>query len=168
MSISAKDVKRLRDMTGVGMMDCKQALEEADGDFDKAVEVLRKKGQKVAAKRADREANEGLIVSALSTDHRTGAMAEVNCETDFVARNEEFGDFAKEVVQLVLANKPETLEDLNEVRMKNGTTVPSCRAIRARSYRTSTRDRASACSSRCTETDGRMKPVRMWPCRSRP
>ncbi|MEX1055349.1 MAG: translation elongation factor Ts [Rhodothermales bacterium] len=123
MAISAKDVKRLRDMTGVGMMDCKQALEEANGDFDRAVEVLRKKGQKVAAKRADREANEGLIVAALSGDQRSGAMTEVNCETDFVARNDEFGTFASEVVQLVLARKPDTLDDLNAVEMKGGKTV---------------------------------------------
>src|SRR5690606_19180586 len=102
MAITAADVKRLREMTGVGMMDCKQALTEADGDFDKAVEILRKKGQKVAAKRAEREANEGLIVTALSADKKTGAIVEVNCETDFVARNDDFAAFAQQVAQLVL------------------------------------------------------------------
>ena len=123
MSISAKDVKRLRDMTGVGMMDCKKALEEADGDFEKAVELLRKKGQKVAAKRADREANEGLIVTALSGDTRTGAMAEINCETDFVARNEGFADFAEKIVNLVLEEQPENLDELNALDFEGGKTV---------------------------------------------
>ena len=123
MAISAKDVKRLRDMTGVGMMDCKKALEEADGDFDKAVELLRKKGQKVAAKRADREANEGLIVTALSSDAAVGAIAEVNCETDFVARNEEFAAFASRIVDLVLEERPNSLDELNDTELENGKTV---------------------------------------------
>lgn len=123
MSISAKDVKRLRDMTGVGMMDCKKALEEADGDFDQAVDLLRKKGQKVAAKRADREANEGLIVTALSSDNRIGAMAEVNCETDFVARNDEFAAFAEKIVKLVLEKQPDDLDDLNATEFQTGKTV---------------------------------------------
>ena len=90
MSISAADVKKLRDMTGAGMMDCKKALAEADGDFDLAVEVLRKKGQKVADKRADREAKEGLVLVKLSDDAKKAAVIEINCETDFVARNEDF------------------------------------------------------------------------------
>lgn len=123
MSISAKDVKRLRDMTGVGMMDCKKALEEADGDFDQAVDLLRKKGQKVAAKRADREANEGLIVTALSGDSRLGAMAEVNCETDFVARNDEFAAFAEKIVNLVLEKQPDNLDALNATDFQAGKTV---------------------------------------------
>lgn len=112
MAISAKDVKRLRDMTGVGMMDCKKALQEADGDFDAAIELLRKKGQKVAAKRADREANEGLIVTAVSDDQKSGAIAEVNCETDFVARNEDFGSFAERVAHFVLEQRPDDLDAL--------------------------------------------------------
>ena len=123
MAISAKDVKRLRDMTGVGMMDCKKALEEADGDFDKAVELLRKKGQKVAAKRADREANEGLIVTALSSDASVGAIAEVNCETDFVARNDEFAAFASKIVELVLERRPSNLEELNAAELESGKSV---------------------------------------------
>lgn len=123
MAVSAKDVKRLRDMTGVGMMDCKKALEEANGDFDKAVDLLRKKGQKVAAKRADREANEGLIVTALSDDARTGAMAEVNSETDFVARNEEFVRFAHDIVVLILAEQPEDLDALHAATFDGGKTV---------------------------------------------
>lgn len=123
MAISAKDVKRLRDMTGVGMMDCKKALEEAEGDFDAAVELLRKKGQKVAAKRADREANEGLIVASLSDDHSKGAIAEVNCETDFVARNEDFARFAEQIVELILREEPEDLDELNGKDFEGGKTV---------------------------------------------
>lgn len=123
MSISAKDVKRLRDMTGVGMMDCKKALEEANGDFEVAVDLLRKKGQKVAAKRADREANEGLIVTALSDDQSVGAIAEVNSETDFVARNDEFVAFAKEIVDLILETVPGDLEALNSTEVRPGKTV---------------------------------------------
>lgn len=123
MSISAQDVKRLRDATGVGMMDCKEALQEADGDFDKAVEILRKKGQKVAAKRADREAEEGLVVTALTDDSKTAAIAEVNCETDFVARNDEFKSFANKVVQRILAEQPEDLDEALNLEYENDTTV---------------------------------------------
>lgn len=122
MAISAKDVKRLRDMTGVGMMDCKKALVEADGDFDAAVDILRKKGQKVAAKRADREAKEGVIVAAVSDDNKTAVLAEVNSETDFVARNEEFQAFAKDIVNLILAEKPADNDALGALSL-NGSTV---------------------------------------------
>ena len=90
MSITAADVKKLRDMTGAGMMDSKKALTEAEGDFDKAVEILRKKGQKVADKRADRDAKEGLVLTRISDDAKKAAAIEINCETDFVARNEDF------------------------------------------------------------------------------
>jgi elongation factor Ts len=123
MSISAKDVKRLRDMTGVGMMDCKKALAEADGDFDKAVEFLRKQGQKVAAKRADREANEGLIVVSATDDANTAAMVEVNCETDFVARNDDFAAFAKKMADIVLQNRPDDLEAFRNTEYKDGRTI---------------------------------------------
>ncbi len=95
MSISAADVKKLRDMTGAGMMDCKKALSEADGDFDRAVEILRKKGQKVSEKRSDREANQGLILSRINDDKTKATLLEINCETDFVARNQEFQDDAE-------------------------------------------------------------------------
>lgn len=122
MAISAKDVKRLRDMTGVGMMDCKKALVEADGDFDAAVDILRKKGQKVAAKRADREAKEGVIVAAVSADGQTAALAEVNSETDFVARNEEFQTFAADIINLILAEKPVDNDALGALAL-NGSTV---------------------------------------------
>ena len=106
MSISAKDVKRLRDITGVGMMDCKKALAETNGDFDAAIDLLRKKGQKVAAKRADREAKEGVIATASTEDGTTAILVEVNCETDFVARNDEFQAFADKVASLVLSGRP--------------------------------------------------------------
>ena len=106
MAISAKDVKKLRDQTGVGMMDCKKALVEADGDFDEAVEILRKKGQKVAAKRADREASEGAIVTATTDDGTAGVIAEVNSETDFVARNEQFTTFAQQIADALLEARP--------------------------------------------------------------
>lgn len=112
MAISAKDVKRLRDTTGVGMMDCKKALVETDGDFDAAIDLLRKKGQKVAAKRADKETKEGLIVTGVSEDHNTGVLVEVNCETDFVARSDDFVVFANKVAEVVLANKPANVDAL--------------------------------------------------------
>ena len=104
--ISAQDVKKLRDMTGAGMMDCKKALVESEGNIEAAIDYLRKKGQKVSAKRADRDANEGVIVSKSSDDHKTSAIVEVNCETDFVARNEDFLSFAQSVTDLVLEAKP--------------------------------------------------------------
>ncbi len=106
MSISAKEVKKLRDLTGVGMMDCKRALVETDGDFDRAIDLLRKTGQKVAAKRADRDANEGLIVTATTDDGKTAVLVEVNCETDFVARNDEFQKFATGIANKVLEELP--------------------------------------------------------------
>ncbi len=115
MSISAQDVKKLRDATGVGMMDCKNALQEADGDFDEAVDILRKKGQKVAAKRAEKEADEGLVVTAISDDGSVGAIVEVNCETDFVARNDDFRSFAETVAATVLAERPEDLDALESL-----------------------------------------------------
>lgn len=123
MSISAQDVKKLRDATGVGMMDCKKALQEADGDFDEAVELLRKKGQKVAAKRSEREADEGLVVTQISEDGTAGAIAEVNCETDFVARNDDFRSFAERVAQLVLDEHPDDLDALKALPYEDDKTV---------------------------------------------
>jgi elongation factor Ts len=112
MAISASDVKKLRDVTGVGMMDCKKALQESNGDFDAAIDILRKKGQKVAAKRADREAKEGLISAASTADGSTAVLVEVNCETDFVARNEEFQAFAASVADLAIKSLPADREAL--------------------------------------------------------
>jgi len=112
-NISAADVKRLREITGVGMMDCKKALEEAHGDFDTAIEILRKKGQKVAAKRADRDAKEGLVLSRSADGGVLGILVEVNAETDFVSRNEEFGAFASEIADVVLAHRPADMDAMN-------------------------------------------------------
>lgn len=123
MSISAKQVKELRDATGVGMMDCKKALKEADGDFDEAVNILRKKGEKVAGKRSGKEADEGLVVTALSDNHSAAAIVEVNCETDFVARTDDFQDFADRVAELVLAERPDDLDALKETPYKDDATV---------------------------------------------
>ncbi len=123
MSISAQDVKQLRDATGVGMMDCKKALQEADGDFDEAVEILRKKGQKVADKRSEREADEGLVVTEISDDERAGAIAEINCETDFVARNDDFRSFAQRIAERVLEERPEDIDALHALSFDGGKTV---------------------------------------------
>ncbi|MDE2828012.1 MAG: translation elongation factor Ts [Bacteroidota bacterium] len=123
VSISAKDVKRLRDMTGAGMMDCKRALGDANGNLDAAVDLLRKKGQRVAAKRADREALQGLILTRISDSGHTGIIVEVNCETDFVARNDEFDAFANEVADLILSSRPSYLDELLALSLADGRTV---------------------------------------------
>lgn len=122
MAITAADVNKLRTMTGVGMMDCKNALVEADGDFDKAVDILRKKGQKVAAKRADREANEGFVCAKTSNDNAFAAVVMINCESDFVGKNTEFVNFVKSVIDLAVDSKVETKEDLLSKSL-NGTTI---------------------------------------------
>lgn len=103
-------IKKLREMTGAGMVDCKKALDEAAGDLEKAVEILRKKGIAKAAKRTDREANEGIVVLAAESDN--GYMVEINSETDFVSRSEKFQDFAKQVLELIKTAKPADLEAL--------------------------------------------------------
>ena len=123
MSVSAKQVKELRDATGVGMMDCKKALKEADGDFDEAVSILRKKGQEVASDRATAEADEGLVVTAVSDDGSAGAIVEINCETDFVARNDEFQEFATTVAERVLEEKPENLDELKALSYDGDATI---------------------------------------------
>ncbi len=123
MAISAQDVKKLREMTQAGMMDCKRALEEADGDFEKAIDILRKKGQKVSQKRKDREAKEGLIVAKIADDNKSGILVEVNCETDFVARNEVFARFADDVAALILRAQPVDLDALKALDFKDGRTA---------------------------------------------
>lgn len=102
VKITAAEVNKLRKSTGAGMMDCKNALVEAEGDFDKAIEILRKKGQKVAAKRADRDSSEGAAIAKVSEDNTNGVIISLNCETDFVAKNESFVTLAKELAQLAL------------------------------------------------------------------
>ncbi|MDT0631528.1 translation elongation factor Ts [Rubrivirga sp. S365] len=110
MAISAQDVKQLREATGAGMMDCKKALVEADGDFDQAIDILRKKGQKVAASRSDRDATEGAIVTATTDSGDVGVIVEVNSETDFVARNDQFVTFAQKVADALLDARPADLD----------------------------------------------------------
>lgn len=105
MSITAAQVNELRKITGAGMMDCKNALVESNGDMEQAIDILRKKGQKVAAKRADREANEGVVVSNTSKDNTYAALVMVNCETDFVAKNQDFIKYAHSILDLAIANK---------------------------------------------------------------
>jgi len=109
-AISAADVNKLRKSTGAGMMDCKKALVEAEGDFDKAIEILRKKGQKVAANRADRESSEGAAIAVVNSDATKGVVISLNCETDFVAKNDSFVAMANEFAQLAL--DASSLEDL--------------------------------------------------------
>ncbi|MDO5509786.1 MAG: translation elongation factor Ts [Weeksellaceae bacterium] len=100
--VKAAEVSKLRGITGAGMMDCKKALVEAEGDFDKAIEILRKKGQKVAANRADRESTEGAVITAVNSDKTKGALIALNCETDFVAKNEDFVNLAHQLAELAL------------------------------------------------------------------
>jgi elongation factor Ts len=113
MAITASDVAKLRKITGAGMMDCKKALSEANGDFDKATDILREKGQKVASKRADREASEGVVLAKVTDDNKVGALIGLNCETDFVAKNEDFIKVADSIVNLSLEKKP---ADINELK----------------------------------------------------
>lgn len=111
-AISAQDVNKLRQMTGAGMMDCKKALTEAEGDFEKAIEILRKKGQKVSASRSDRDAKEGSVFVKVTDDKKEGFLIALNCETDFVAKNEEFQALGKQIVEAAFANKPASKEAL--------------------------------------------------------
>jgi len=111
MAITASQVKELRDKTGAGMMDCKKALTEADGNFEKAIENLRKKGASVAAKRAERTANEGIVLTKI-IDDKVGFIVEVNCETDFVAKSDDFVNFANFVLSAIVAEKPDNLDEL--------------------------------------------------------
>jgi len=117
--ITAADINKLRQMTGAGMMDCKKALEEAAGDFEKASEIIRKKGQLVAAKRADREATQGVVLSNVSSDATFGALTVVCSETDFVAKNESFIKFATDVNDVAVAQKPATIEELKALKVGN-------------------------------------------------
>ena len=110
--ISPKLVKELREKTGAGMMDCKKALTEADGNFEKAIELLRKKGASVAAKRAGKSANEGIVKTKISDNNKTGIILEVNCETDFVAKTDEFKHLAREVAMQVAAMNPADVDSL--------------------------------------------------------
>jgi elongation factor Ts len=122
IKISAKDVKKLRDQTGAGMMDCKKALVEANGDMEAAIEFLRKKGQKMTDKRADRDAKEGVVFALTSEDNTKGIVVRIGCETDFVAKNADFVAFAKSIATLALNEFPATKEDLLKLTI-DGQTV---------------------------------------------
>lgn len=123
MAVTSEMVKQLRDKTGAGMMDCKKALDEANGNLDMAIEILRKKGAATAAKRADKAANEGMIVAKIGADGKHGIMVEINCETDFVARGEDFMSFAQSVAQIVFDKAPATVEALLALPHPDGKTV---------------------------------------------
>ena len=121
-NITAAEVNNLRKITGAGMMDCKAALIESNGDTEKAIDILRKKGQKVANKRADKEANEGIVLAKTSTDGKFGVIIKLSCETDFVAKNDDFVAYANAVIDEALKAKPASLEQLNNMKV-NGLTV---------------------------------------------
>lgn len=122
MAITAADVSKLRKITGAGMMDCKTALNEAGGDFDKAVDIIRKKGQAIANKRADRDATEGVVLSKVSPDGKKGALIVLNSETDFVAKNESFIALAQSILDLALESNATTVDEVNELKL-NGVAV---------------------------------------------
>ena len=127
MAITAAMVKELREITSAGMMDCKKALSETDGDMDAAIEFLRKKGMAGADKKAGRVAAEGVIAIAVSEDKKMGAIAEVNCETDFVAKGDEFKNFANEIAAIALAHKTTDIEAVMNAEMASGKTVDQTR-----------------------------------------
>ena len=115
VQITAADVNKLRQQTGAGMMDCKKALTEANGDFEAAIDNLRKKGAKVAASRQDRESNEGVVIAKTTADGKRGVVIEFNCETDFVAKNADFVAFANSIANLAIEKNPASLEELVEL-----------------------------------------------------
>src|ERR1051325_3847849 len=112
VTVTAQDVAKLRAQTGAGMADCRKALVESDGDFEKAIDYLRKKGQKVAANRSDREAKEGVVVAKASADNKYGVIVNLSAETDFVSKNAEFIAFGNELADIAIATKAATVEDL--------------------------------------------------------
>ncbi len=123
MAITAAEVNKLRQMTGAGMMDCKKALVETDGDFEAAIDALRKKGQKVAAKRGENETKEGLIFAQPSADGKSGVVLALSCETDFVAKNSDFVAFVQSIVDVAMANMPATTEALMALPYNDKLTV---------------------------------------------
>jgi len=122
VTISAQDINKLRQATGAGMMDCRKALTETNGDFEAAIDWLRKHGQKVAAKRSDREAKEGVVIAQTTPDHKSGIVVCVSCETDFVSKNADFVAFVQSIADAAIANNVNSAEELNEVSV-NGTKV---------------------------------------------
>ena len=129
-TISAGDVKELRERTGAGMMDCKAALVESDGDMDKAIELLRVKGQAKAAKRGERAASEGLVTHYVHHNGKVGVLLEVNCETDFVARNDDFAAFARDIASHIAAAAPRFVTEV-DVPEEDGAAEPRVFAAQA-------------------------------------
>ncbi len=121
-TITAQDINKLRQATGAGMMDCRKALTETNGDFEAAIDWLRKQGQKVAAKRSDREAKEGVVIAQTSPDHKTGIVVCVSCETDFVSKNQDFVDFVQGIADAAISSNVKTIEELKEAEV-NGAKV---------------------------------------------
>ncbi len=121
MAITAAAVNELRKMTGAGMMDCKKALQEVDGDFEAAIDLLRKKGQKISAKRADRDATEGAVIARSSADYTTGVIVRLSCETDFVAKNADFIALADKIADIALENKPADVDALKALNIDGET-----------------------------------------------
>ncbi|WP_114747758.1 translation elongation factor Ts [Pleomorphovibrio marinus] len=119
MAITAQEVNKLRQMTGAGMMDCKKALTEAEGDFEKAIDILRKKGQKVSASRADRETKEGVVATHVSEDGSKGTMISLTCETDFVAKNEEFVALANSILEAAVKENASSVETVLALPYEN-------------------------------------------------
>ena len=117
--VNSADISKLRKITGAGMMDCKNGLVEAEGDFDKAIEVIRKKGQAVANKRADRIAGDGVVLAAVNESIKIGFMVAVNCETDFVAKNDNFISFVQSILDAAMQNNPENIETLRQIKINN-------------------------------------------------
>lgn len=122
VTITAADINKLRQMTGAGMMDCRKALTETNGDFEAAIDWLRKQGQKVAAKRSDREAKEGVVLAKTSADHKAGFIVCISCETDFVSKNVDFVAFAQSIADAAVANNVKSVDELNAVEI-NGAKV---------------------------------------------
>ena len=120
-TITAAEINKLRQQTGAGMMDCRKALIESNGDFESAIDYLRKKGQKVAALRGDREAKEGVVIAKTTADNKTGYIINVSCETDFVSKNAEYIAFAQSIMDAVIANNVNNVEELNSLKIGNET-----------------------------------------------
>jgi elongation factor Ts len=119
ITITAADINKLRQQTGAGMMDCRKALTESNGDFEAAIDFLRKKGQKVAALRGDREAKEGVVIAQTSKDHKKGYVINVSCETDFVSKNAEYIRFAQSIMDAAVANNVKSVEELTTIKIGN-------------------------------------------------
>src|SRR4029077_17013082 len=115
VTITAADINKLRQATGAGMLDCRKALTESNGDFEAAIDWLRKQGQKIAAKRSDREAKEGVVIAQTTADNKTGIALCISCETDFVSKNADFVAFAQSIADAAVANNVKSADELNDV-----------------------------------------------------